>query len=221
MSRETSAGDGALGSLTLSRVAEITGGRLEGDPARTVADVAPVDQAGADRMAFLASKRYAEAAVASEAGAFLVSSELEPYVAERPRVVVEDAHRALQALLAALHPPVPHEPGVHPTAWVDPSAELGEGVRVGPGCVVGPGVTLGPRCVLHAQVTVMAQSRLGPGCELWPGVVVRDRCVLGARCILHPGVVIGADGFGYRPEASALEANCPSVLHIPGALFRL
>lgn len=185
------------GGVTLERVARITGGRLEGDGSRTVRDVTPVGEADHERMGFLAAKRYAEAAGRSGAGAFLVSQELESYVADRPRVVVEDAHRALQALLTELHPPRRPEPGVHPTAVLGRGVELGERVHVGPYAVLGDGARVGGGSTIGAHVVMGRDTRVGEDCTLHPHVVLYAGTVVGDRAILHAGVRLGVDGFGW------------------------
>jgi UDP-3-O-[3-hydroxymyristoyl] glucosamine N-acyltransferase len=92
----------------------------------------------------------------------------------------KDPYLAHQKAVVALHGYRKHpHAGVHPLAFVDPSAELGERVVIYPGAYVGPGAKIGNDCVLY------------------PNVVIYDRCVIGDRVILHAGAVIGADGFGY------------------------
>lgn len=182
----------------LAEVARITGGRVEGDGDVAVTRVAPVADAGPGELGFLADRRYVPAAAESRAGALLVAADLADHVpTDRPRVVVDDGHRALQALLAAWHPPRAPRPGVHPTAVLGRGVGLGEEVEVGPyavlepGCVLGDRVRVGAHAVVGEGVTVGDDSVLHPHVVLYPGTVV------GARVILHAGARLGVDGFGY------------------------
>ncbi|MDT8446718.1 MAG: UDP-3-O-(3-hydroxymyristoyl)glucosamine N-acyltransferase [bacterium] len=86
---------------------------------------------------------------------------------------------------------------IHPRAWVDPSAQIGENVTLDAGVVVYEGAQIGQGSVLRANVVVMAGARLGEDCLIYPNVTIREGCQLGDRVILHAGVVIGADGYGY------------------------
>ncbi|MCX7826650.1 MAG: UDP-3-O-(3-hydroxymyristoyl)glucosamine N-acyltransferase, partial [Verrucomicrobiae bacterium] len=76
-------------------------------------------------------------------------------------------------------------------------AKLGRDVSIQPYAVIESGAVIGDRTVIGAHGYIGHQARIGSDCLLWPRVVVRDHCILGNRVILHPGVVIGADGFGY------------------------
>ncbi len=185
---------------TSGTIAELVGGRLIGPADLEIRGVERLADAGAGDVTFLGDQKHADRWPEARAAAALVSRGLEVDAAEgRALIFVPNADLAMAKVLAEFAPPaVLPTPGVHPSAVVDPSAELGEGVRIGPMCVIGPGVKLGLGCVLHAQVTILAETTVGDHGELWPGVVIRERCRLGHHCIVHPNVVIGADGFGYR-----------------------
>ncbi len=83
---------------------------------------------------------------------------------------------------------------------IDPSAELGERVTIGAWASIGPRVKIGDDCIIYERVSVADDTVIGGRCELYPGVVIRERCVLGEHVICHANVVIGTDGFGYRPD---------------------
>ena len=93
--------------------------------------------------------------------------------------------------------PVDIEPGVHGTALVAADVVLGDGVSIGPHCVLEPGARVGARTVMYAGCYIGHASVLGEDCKLYPSVTVRERVTIGDRAILHPGVVLGSDGFGY------------------------
>lgn len=183
--------------LTLGEASTLVGGRLEGDPGLPVTALASAEAAGPEEMALLASKRYARHAQGSQAGSFLVSGELEAWVAERPRVVVDDPHRALVLLLRRLHPERARSGGVHPTAVLGDGVRLGPGVTVGPYAVVEEDAEVGALTRIGAHTVVGAGCRVGRGCTLHPHVVLYPRTVMGDGVIVHSGTVLGADGFGY------------------------
>ncbi len=120
---------------------------------------------------------------------------------QRALIVVRDADLALNEVLKLFAPPSPsRKPGTHPTAVVHPSARMGEGVHIGPHCVVEAGAVVGDGVALLAGTYIGHGAHIGPHSLLQPGVKVLDRCRIGASCMLHSGVIIGADGFGYRPS---------------------
>jgi UDP-3-O-[3-hydroxymyristoyl] glucosamine N-acyltransferase len=189
--------------LSLGELAGHLGVELAPDAAAfQVTGVAPLDEAGPSEIGMISDARYLDAARDSAAGAFLVEASLAPGLDSdpRPRLEVASPRAALRRILERLHPEVPVTRGIHPQASVDPDASLGAGVTVGPFAVVEAGVRLGDRvrvgagCVLGAGCVVGDDSVLHPQVTLYPGVE------LGARVVLHSGVRVGVDGFGFVVE---------------------
>lgn len=184
--------------MTLARIADWTGGRVDGDPSVEVRRPMPLETAGPEDVALLADERYLEKARASKAGAFLVSEALlKLFKDDRPRVVVEDARVALVPLLEGLDPTPAPVPGVHPTAVLAPGVRLEEGVSVGPYAVLGAGAHLGRGTVVGAHCVLGERTRTGEECYLHPQVVLYADVELGDRVIVHAGARLGVDGFGY------------------------
>ncbi|HSM03055.1 MAG TPA: UDP-3-O-(3-hydroxymyristoyl)glucosamine N-acyltransferase [Longimicrobiales bacterium] len=184
--------------MTLGRIAEWTGGRVDGDPEVRVRRPMPLETAGEGDLALLADEGYLARARGSAASAFLVSERLVKALDDsRPRVVVEDARAALLPLLERLDPTPRPEPGVHPTAVLGDGVELGEDVHVGPYAVLGARARIGSGTVVGAHCVVGAGARLGADCYLHPQVVLYPMVTLGDRVILQAGARIGSDGFGY------------------------
>lgn len=184
--------------LSLRAVADLVDGRVVGDPEIAVAGIAPVDDAGPDRLAFLASLRYARYAEASAAAAFLVTEELEDELAdEAARVVVSDGYPAMRAVLQHFHPPEAWSPSMHPTAVLGRRVRLGEGIEIGPYAVLEDGVEIGDGTRIGAHCVVGRGSIVGSGCRLRPHVVLYEDTVLGDRVLVHSGARLGPEGFGY------------------------
>lgn len=201
----------ADGGLTLAEVAERVDGRVVGDASVEVRGVAPVDEAGPDRLAFLGSGRYTRYAADSRAAAFLVADELEQALPDGAhRVVVDDAYPAMRTLLEHFHPPTPWSPSVHPTAVLGRGVTLGKGVEVGPYVVleddtsIGDGTRIGAHCVVGRGSTVGCDARLHPHVVLYADTIVGDRVTL------HAGVRLGPDGFGYT-QVDGAHAKIPQV----------
>ncbi|MEM6855998.1 MAG: UDP-3-O-(3-hydroxymyristoyl)glucosamine N-acyltransferase, partial [Planctomycetota bacterium] len=165
-------------------------------------------------LTFVGESGYAPRWATSAASVAIVTEgiELEPGDG-KALVFVDNADLAMARVLDALAPePARPAPGIHDTAVVDSTAEIASDAVIGAYCVVGPGVYVGPRTVLHPHVTLLDDTRVGADCVLWPNVVIRERCTLGDRCVLEPGCVIGADGFGYRPDTTG---DRPRIVKIP------
>lgn len=187
----------------LAELAELVGGRVEGDPERNLNALRTLETAGPDDLSFLNHARYREQAIASRAGALLVGSGLvsdDLKEGDRPLLIVDDPPYALALLLQRLHPNEAPEPGVHPTAVIDPTdpnTSVDPTAHVGPYAVIGAGSTVGPRAAVHAHAVIGRRCEVGEGAVLHPHAVLYDDTRIGAGVIVHAGVVLGADGFGY------------------------
>jgi UDP-3-O-[3-hydroxymyristoyl] glucosamine N-acyltransferase len=188
---------------SLGELAERVSGRVEGDPARRIAAVRALDAAGPGDLSMLSHPRYRRQAAASQAGALLVSERLRPEPRESgpwDLVVVTDPAAALATLLALLHPEPSFEAGVHPTAVLEPDAEVASTAHVGPYAVIGAGSRIGDRAVVGALVVVGRGSTVSAGAVLHPHSVLYPGTEIGPGSVVHAGAVVGSDGFGYVSE---------------------
>ncbi|WP_349743326.1 UDP-3-O-(3-hydroxymyristoyl)glucosamine N-acyltransferase [Roseateles cavernae] len=193
-------------SAPLNEVIAALGGDLVGASDLRLARIGPLEGADAATIAFLANPRYRSQLSASQAGCVIVGPAMAEAAAERggAYIVTPDPYlyfaRLTQWWAARVRPSAPAR--IHPSAVIDPDAELGEGVDIGPLAVIEAGVRIaagariGAHCVLERGASVGADSRLAPR------VTLGFDCRIGARCIVHSGAVIGADGFGFAPTKS-------------------
>jgi UDP-3-O-[3-hydroxymyristoyl] glucosamine N-acyltransferase len=182
----------------LAELAELVGGRVEGNPDRVVEAVRSLEAAGPRDLSFLKDPRYRAQAAASGAGALLVGPSLaDAVVLGRDLLVVDDPSYALARLLAVLHPEERRPPGVHPTAILDPGCAVDPSAHVGPYAVIGAGSRIGAGAAVLAFVAVGRGCQVGEGAVLHPHAVLYDGTEIGAGSIVHAGAVLGADGFGY------------------------
>ena len=181
--------------LTLKTLAEIARAQLRGDPDRVIDRVATLQDATAGALSFLANPHYRAFLKETKASAVILSAE---DAADCPVdcLVSDNPYLSHARVMNALYPTAEGRPGVHPTAHLDPTAkvasdaEIGANCYLGSGVVVGAGAVVGPGCVLLDNVVVGAHSRLVAA------VTLCAETRLGERCFIHPGAVIGADGFG-------------------------
>ncbi len=175
--------------------------RVAGTTDRKVTDIASLAAARPGDLSFLGNAKYRAQVAASEATVLLLPLD---YVGE-PRagqvfLRVENPSAALARLCARIEQtlwPKP-APGIHPSAVVAPTAQVDATVHIGPLCVVEDGARIGAGSVLQASVFVGRDAVIGEGCFIMPGCVVATMCSLGQRVRLQPGVIVGADGFGYE-----------------------
>lgn len=193
-------------SLTASKIAEITGGRICGDAERVVTGVAGIKDAVADQLSFVGSKKYEEQLLNASAGIILVCPDLADADCSSRTVIVCDNVDLAFAKIAAMYAEEPPAPiiGVHPSAVVDPSVKLGSNVSVGANAVIERDAVIGDNTVIGAGAYIGHEVKIGCGTFIAPNVTVMFRCLIGNKCIIHSGVVIGADGFGFIPGPAGL-----------------
>jgi UDP-3-O-[3-hydroxymyristoyl] glucosamine N-acyltransferase len=184
--------------LRAGEIASFLGTALEGDPERSICGPAALDQAGAEHVAFVSDAKYAAAAAHSKAGLLLVQEGLSVQNGASAIVRVPEARVAFQRVLTLFFPAFDHfEPGVHETAVVAEDAAIHPEATIGPCCIVEGGASIGARTVLRAHVHVGPGARIGADGHVYPNVSIRGGVAIGERCLLHSGVVIGSDGFGF------------------------
>lgn len=182
-------------SLRVAELAELVNGLVIGDSERRIRGVASLSAAGEGEIAFLEEAKFVGEAQSSKASCLIVPSNLE---IEFPCAIQARRPKLAFALIAReLHKPPAREPSIHPTAIIaestriDSSAYIGAYVRIGERTIIGAGTQI------HDGVSIGANVSVGRDCVLHPRVTLYDEITIGERVILHAGVCIGADGFGY------------------------
>jgi UDP-3-O-[3-hydroxymyristoyl] glucosamine N-acyltransferase len=176
-------------------LAKLLGGILHGEEDREVHEVAALGTAGPDELTFAEGAKSLELAAASSAGCILVPEDC--ILTGRTTIEVANPKLAFVRAAALLCPPRKVQPGVHPTAVIAPDAGLAEDVIIGPYVVIEPGVNVGRGTYLGVGVCLGEGAQIGSQCVLYPRVSVYAGARIGNRVILHSGVVVGSDGFGY------------------------
>jgi len=196
-------------AIPLQEVAAIAGAALppSADPGHSVTGVAPLETAGPGDLAYMDNAKYADALAETRAGVCLVARR---FAAKAPArtiaLIAAQPYRAYAQILARLHPTAARpgsmfeSAGVSAGSSVHPTARLEHGAMVDPGAVVGPHAEIGSGTVIGAQAVIGPHVRIGRNCAIGPGATVLNAFV-GNRVIVHPGVRIGQDGFGYAMGA--------------------
>ena len=198
-------------AVTLAELIAALGGDLLGAPETPIRRIASLETADAGAIAFLANVRYQSQLQTTQAACVIVAPALaEAAAARQPGaavIVTPDPYlyfaRLTQWWARRVRPLAPAR--IHPSAVIAEDVQLGQGVDIGPlvvietGAVIGDGARIGAHCVIEAR------ARVGAGTRLAPRVTVGFDCHIGAHGIVHSGVVIGADGFGFAPSQGRWE----------------
>jgi UDP-3-O-[3-hydroxymyristoyl] glucosamine N-acyltransferase len=193
------------GPLTLDALCAMTGAMLlrADDGARLFTDVAPLETAGPTDVSFLENRKYMDAFVGSRAGAAFVD---ETAAGRAPLgmalLVSREPYKAYALAAQAFYPVADVAARRSPSAIIDPTAALPDDCDIGPNVVVEANVRLGQRCRIGPNTVIAAGVEIGDDCRIGANVTL-SHCLIGSRVVLHPGVRIGQDGFGFAPDPKA------------------
>ncbi len=185
-------------TLTAADIMASCNGELRGEPTASVNAVAPLYRANRNELTFLSSPRYAPLLAGRSPGILLVTPEL----ADSPgtpvaRIVVPRPQELLLELLPRLYRTPTQPARIHETARIGRGARIGADVSMGAYSVIGDGAFVGDRSHLGAHVVIGEGVRVGNDCRIFPQVTLYPGTILGDRVILHSGVRLGSDGYGY------------------------
>jgi UDP-3-O-[3-hydroxymyristoyl] glucosamine N-acyltransferase len=185
-------------NFTVKELATLSGGELVGDSTLKITGAASLGEATQEEVSFFANRKYVGLLRKTRASAVFVPPDFaEPINAAQIRV--SNPTKAFEQVVLKFAPkPITFAPGIHPSAVVDPSAQFGNGVSIQPLAVIEAGAQIGDDTIIGAGSYVGHETIIGSACHIYPHVTIRERSRIGSRVIIHSGVVIGADGFGFE-----------------------
>lgn len=200
--------------FSAEQIAGMLEGTVEGNASAEVSGLSKIEEGKPGTLTFLANPKYISHIYTTGATVAIVSND---FVAEQALpdtltlIRVADAYGSFAKLLEAYSQFKRPRPGIHSSAVIDSSASVGENVHIGAGVVIEAGVTIGSNTVIMAQSFLGEHVRIGNNSTVHPGVKIYSECVVGSNCTLHAGVIIGADGFGFAPQADNRYAKVPQI----------
>lgn len=189
-------------SFTLSQLAEMLCGEVIGDGDRVICGVDGLESAGPGDLSFLSSSHYLAAMRRSKAEAVIIPPGVAP-ISKRHFLVCEEPAIAFEKIVSLFYPDAESASGflgIHPTAQIHETAQLGANVAVGPYAVVDRDVVIGDNSTVGPHVYLGPQVTLGEECLIHPHVLIHPRCQLGNRVVVYSGAVLGSAGFGYTTD---------------------
>ncbi len=181
--------------FTLADLAQRFGLELHGDGAQEVHSVGTLVSADPSQVSFLANPAYQKQLITTRAGAVILRED-ERENCPVNSLVAADPYLAYARIAALFDLRPATASGIHPSAVIDPEAQIGQDVAIGPNAVIGARTVIGDACTIGPGCVIAADVTIGEACHLGANVTLMDGIELGRRVTIHPGAVIGADGFG-------------------------
>ena len=181
--------------LTIGEIARQLGAGVRGDESCEIDRVETLERAGAGAVSFFSNRRYRPQLLDTRASAVLVA-EGDADDCPTNALIVANPYVGYARVARLLNPLPEAAIGVHPSAVVDPSAQVDASAWIGPRVVLEAGVSIGARASIGPGCVIQERVSIGADCRLDANVTLCHDVELGERVTIYPGAVIGADGFG-------------------------
>ena len=185
--------------ITLKALSEEIGAELKGDGGHIVNGCATLTDANKQQLSFIYNKKYTPALLSTNAGVVVLS---EGYANDCPTnaLIVDNPYLAYAQAATILHSSIVNERSVHPTAVIAETSVMPTSCYIGPHVIIADNVQIGEGCSIGAGVIIGEGVKIGDDAQLFANVTLCNQVNIGHRVIVHPGAVIGSDGFGLAPK---------------------
>lgn len=185
--------------LNLAALAELTGARLEGDPSRQVDHIDTLRDGKQGSVVFLSNKKYVKNLADTKASVVILEA---AFADQCPvdKLVSENPYLDYARVAAVLNPEPELVPGIAATAVIDETAIIDDTSVISAGVVIGAGTKIDAKVSIGANSVIGNDVKIGAGTRLHANVTICDGSIIGKDCLLHPGAVIGSDGFGLAKD---------------------
>lgn len=192
--------------FTAKQIAELIHGSIEGDENAKINTFAKIEEGKKGAISFLSNPKYTHYIYETESSVVLVNNDV---VLEKPTnatlIRVENAYECVAQLLQIYESMKPKKSGIDSLAFVSPSAKIGEDCYIGAFAYVGDNAEIGDGCQIYPHAVIYDNVKIGNNTTLYPNVSIYHDCKIGNNVVIHSGTVIGADGFGFAPNADGYD----------------
>lgn len=192
--------------FTAKQIAELIHGSIEGDENAKINTFAKIEEGKKGAISFLSNPKYTHYIYETESSVVLINNDV---VLEKPTnatlIRVENAYECVAQLLQIYESMKPKKSGIDSLAFVSPSAKIGEDCYIGAFAYVGDNAEIGDGCQIYPHAVIYDNVKIGNNTTLYPNVSIYHDCKIGNNVVIHSGTVIGADGFGFAPNAEGYD----------------
>jgi UDP-3-O-[3-hydroxymyristoyl] glucosamine N-acyltransferase len=199
--------------FSAAQIAALVNGKLEGDPEVLVNNFGKIEEAQTGQLAFLANPKYEEYLYSTHASIIIINeSQVLKEKVGATLILVPDAYLAFASLLSKYQEMMNQQlTGIQEPAYISKTASLADNVFIGAFAFIGNNVKLGKNVKIYPQSYIGDDVSIGDHSVIYPGVKIYHRCVIGEHVTIHAGSVIGADGFGFAPQADGSFKKIPQM----------
>lgn len=199
--------------FTAAQISILLNGRIEGNTDVIVSSFGKIEEAQQGQLTFLANPKYEDYLYTTNASIAIINENYELREPVKTTLIrVADAYTAFAQLLGKYQEMVTQQmKGIQQPCYIAPTAVLEEDVFIGAFSYIGENVRVGKNTKIFPNSFVGDNVQIGEDCLLHPGTKIYHDCVLQHHVVLHAGVVIGSDGFGFAPQADGSFKKVPQI----------
>jgi UDP-3-O-[3-hydroxymyristoyl] glucosamine N-acyltransferase len=198
-------------NIRLEEAAKIIGGNITGDKNVTITSLAKIEEAKPGDLTFLYLDKYEKYFPSTKASAIIVKPGFEKSRSDISYIEAEHPNKAFSKLLNYFFKPDYKLSGIDSTAYIHPSASIGEGTALGKNVVVSAGCRIGKNVKIFHNTVLLEDVEIGDNSVIYQNVSIREKCRAGKNVIIHCNSVIGSDGFGYDIDENGVSHKIPQV----------
>ncbi|NNF18438.1 MAG: UDP-3-O-(3-hydroxymyristoyl)glucosamine N-acyltransferase [Flavobacteriaceae bacterium] len=198
--------------FTASQIAGILEGKVVGDPETAVHKLAKIEEGEKGSLTFLANPKYTQYIYSTEASITIVNKDFEPeHELKTTLIKVEDAYKSFSKLLEYYNQVKFNKSGIENPVFISDNAKYGDDLYLGAFSYIGNNVTLGNNVKVFPNVYIGDNVVIGNDVIIFPGAKIYSESLIGNGCVIHSGAIIGADGFGFAPNAEGEYSKVPQT----------
>lgn len=192
--------------FTAKQIADFIGGKVEGNENATVHTFAKIEEGTEGAISFLSNPKYTHYIYDTASSIVLINEDVVLEKEVKPTLIrVKNAYECVAKLLQLYEASKPKKKGVDTLAYISPTATIGKDVYIGAFAYIGDGAVIGDNTQVYPHTVIGDRVKTGTGCLFYPNVTIYEGCRLGNNVTIHAGSVIGADGFGFAPNAEGYD----------------
>ena len=192
--------------FTAKQIAEMIGGRVEGDENAAISTFAKIEEGKPGAISFLSNPKYTHYLYETQSSVVLINEDV---VLENPvsatLIRVKNAYESVAKLLQFYESMKPRKTGIEPQAYISEKATIGKDCYVGAFAYIGDGAVIGDGTQIYPHTVIGDGVKIGAKSTIFPNVTIYQGCRLGNNVTIHAGCVIGADGFGFAPNTEGYD----------------
>jgi UDP-3-O-[3-hydroxymyristoyl] glucosamine N-acyltransferase len=200
--------------FSATQIAQLLDGVVEGNASAIVSGLSKIEEGKTGALSFLSNPKYESYIYQSESSICIVNDTFKPskpLPSTLTLIKVKDAYACFAKLLQVYQASMRKAPGIEQPCFIDPSATIGTDVYIGAFVYIGANATIGDGACIYPNTYIGQGSMIGAQTTLYSGVQIYDNMHIGSNCIIHAGVVIGSEGFGFAPNEQGVFDKVPQI----------